>query len=312
MSAPSAFPAKKLLLSILTVESAKDLLKHRSFIILIFLILVADRFLHQQFSNSEIKAALSFSSWQDRLPQIIFHDLPVFIGDWLFQPITLAVFAGLFLFKQVVSLWPSSSLRRWHKSSSEAGMLSSLLGLKLPQFLWDLSALAILCSLVLLWGGLNFGWCYLWWQATGASAAAWVFLLMLVLVWPVVMAGLSYSSKLAVLQNGSFKQKFGLFLNLFRVPRLFFGSWLFFLARIILEMLFVAIIPLGALLYMDNVLLRTFLACLSITPSYSYLKMASFKYFLFIYSPYPLIQEEFKDYLLALSGRTPAMPAKML
>ena len=311
MEIDSVSSTKKLLWSILTVESAKDLLKHRSFVVLIFLILIADRLLHHQFSNSEIKAALSLASWQQHLPQLIFVDLPAFVGEWLFQPITLGIFAGLFLFKQVVSLWPSSSLRRWHCSSGEAGMLSSLMGLKLSQFVWDLSALAILCGLVLLWGGLNFGWCYLWWQQTGAGAAAWVFLLMLALVWPVVMAGLSFSSKLAVLQQGRFREKFALFLNLFRVPRLFFGSWLFFLARIILEALFVAIIPLSVMLYLDNILLRTFLACASITPSYSYLKMASFKFFLFIYSPYPLIQDEFRDYLHALSAdRSPRSSQK--
>ena len=305
----AVMPAKKMLLSILTVESVKDLLKHRSFVVLIFLILIADRILHHQFSTSELKSALSFSSWQVRLPEIIFIDLPAFVREWVFRIETLWIFLGLFLFKQVISLWPSSSLRRWHNSSGEAGMLNSLLGLKLPQFLWDLSALTILCGLVLVWGGLHFLWCYLWWRGTGSAAAAWAFLLMLALVWPVVMAGLSYSSKLAVLHHGSFSDKFGLFLNLFRVPRLFLWSWLFFLARIILEGLFVAIIPLSALIYLDNIVLRTFLACASITPSYSYLKMASFKFFLVIYSSYQLIQDEFKDYLEALNGRISVPPS---
>lgn len=290
-----------MLLSILTVESAKDLLKHRSFILLIFLILAADRLLRHNVDLSALKSSFSFATWQEQLPQIIFVDLPRLVGEWLFTPLALGVLAGLFVFKQVASLWPSSSLRRWHNSPGEQGLIKSLLGLKATQFLWDLTALTMLISLTLVWGGLNYAWCYAWWQEAGGALPAWCFVATLVVVWPVIMAGLSYSSKLAVLQNGTYADKFALYLELFKTPRIFCGSWLFFLARIILESLFVAIIPLGALLYIDNVLLRTLLACASITPSYSYLKMASFKFFLFIYSPYPLIQLEFKDYLTAMA-----------
>lgn len=293
--------SKKMLLSILTIESAKDLLKHRSFILLIFLILAADRFLRHSVDLSALKDSLTFASWQEQLPQIVFVDLPRLAGEWLFTPMSLALLAGLFLFKQVVSLWPSSSLRRWHNSRGDQGLLSSLFGLKATQFVWDLTALTMLIGITLSWGLFNFTWCYAWWQQSGTAFPAWCFVAMLVMVWPVIMAGLSYSSKLAVLQNGSYRDKFGLYLKLFKSPRIFFGSWLFFLARIILETLFVAIIPLSALIYLDNILLRTLLACASITPSYSYLKMASFKFFLFIYSPYPLIQLEFKEYLASMS-----------
>jgi hypothetical protein len=298
-------PSKKLLLSILTLESAKDLIKHRSFILLIFLILAADRVLRHYVDLSALKESLSFSAWQQQLPQIVFVDLPKLAWEWLFSPAALGLLAGLFLFKQVASLWPSSSLRRWHDTQKDQGLLSSLLSLRLTQFVWDLTALTMLIGITLLWSLLHFSWCYLWWQRTASVLPAWCFVAMLLMVWPVIMAGLSYSSKLAVLQNGSYRDKFGLYLQLFKSPRLFFGSWLFFLARIVLESLFVAIIPLGALIYLDNVLLRTLLACASITPSYSYLKMASFKFFLFIYSPYPLIQREFKEYLSAMAAERP-------
>ena len=302
MTNPPPKPSKKMLLSILTLESVKDLIKNKSFILLIFLILAADRLLRHYVDLSALKKSLSFSAWQEQLPQIIFVELPKLAGEWLFSPLALALLAGLFLFKQVVSLWPSSSLRRWHDTQQDQGLLGSLFSLRLTQFAWDLSALSILISITLGWGALHFFWCNLWWQQSGSVLPAWCFVAMLLAVWPVIMAGLSYSSKLAVLQNGSYGDKFTLYLQLFRNPRIFIGSWLFFLARIVLESLFVAIIPLGALIYLDNVLLRTLLACASITPSYSYLKMASFKFFLFIYSPYPLIQQEFKDYLAAMGG----------
>lgn len=295
-------PSKKMLLSILTLESVKDLIKNKSFILLIFLILAADRLLRHSVDLSALKKSLSFAAWQEQLPQILFVDLPKLVGEWLFSPLALAMLAGLFLFKQVVSLWPSSSLRRWHDTRQDHGLLGSLFSLRLTQFAWDLSALGILLSITFGWGGLHFFWCHLWWRQTGSALPAWCFVAMLLVVWPVIMAGLSYSSKLAVLQHGSYGDKFTLFLQLFYSPRVFIGSWLFFLARIILESLFVAIIPLSALIYLDNVLLRTLLACLSITPSYSYLKMASFKFFLYIYSGYPLIQQEFKEYLASMSA----------
>lgn len=303
MTEPTPKPSKKMLLSILTLESVKDLIKNKSFILLIFLILAADRLLRHFVDLSALKQSLSFAAWQEQLPQIIFIELPKLAGEWLFSPLALALLAGLFLFKQVVSLWPSSSLRRWHDTRQDQGLLGSLFSLRLTQFAWDLSALSILIGISLVWGGLHFFWCHLWWQKSGSTLPAWCFVAMLLAVWPVIMAGLSYSSKLAVLQSGSYGDKFALYLQLFCNPRVFIGSWLFFLARIVLESLFVAIIPLGALIYLDNVLLRTLLACASITPSYSYLKMASFKFFLFIYSPYPLIQQEFKDYLAAMNGR---------
>jgi len=302
MQTQPVLPTKKMLLAILTLESVKDLVKHRSFILLIFLILAADRILRHFVDLSALKESLSFSAWQEQLPQIIFIQLPQLVNEWLFSPLAFGLLAGLFLFKQVASLWPSSSLRRWHDTRKDQGLFGSLFSLRVSQFAWDLTALTMLIGITLGWGLLHFSWSYIWWQKTGSGLAAWCFVATLLMVWPVILAGLSYSSKLAVLQNGSYQDKFGLYLKLFSNRRVFFGSWLFFLARIILESLFVAIIPLGALIYLDNVLLRTLLACASITPSYSYLKMASFKFFLYVYSPYPLIQREFQSYLAQMDG----------
>jgi len=285
------------LLSILTLESLRDLFRHRSFVVLIFLVLAADRTLHHFASPESIKGMLDLSRWQQQLPQLLFVQLPELIGRWIFNPWILVVLAGLFLFKQVVSLWPSSSLRGWHRQTEKAGLLQSLFGLRLAQFSWDLLALMILSSFLVIWSLLHFAWCRAWWLAGGASMPAWIYLTLLGLAWPLILAGLSYSSKLAVLQGGSFRERFGLFFKLFYQPRVLLGSWLFYTCRLVLEILFVAVIPLGALLYLDNLVLRTLIACLSMTPSYSYLKMASFKFFLYIYSPYPLIQEEFRDYL---------------
>jgi hypothetical protein len=285
------------LLSILTLESVRDLFRHRSFLVLIFLVLAADRLLHHFVSPESLKHLLSLERWQEQLPHLVFVQFPELIGTWLFNPWTLAVLAGLFLFKQVVSLWPSSSLRGWHKQTGEGRLLQSLTSLKWSQFAWDLLALTCLSVFLACWGILHFSWCRIWWDLTDNAAAAWTFLALMGLAWPLVLAGLSYSSKLAVLQGGSFRERFGLFFKLFYQPQILFGSWLFYSCRLVLEILFVAVIPLGALLYLDNLVLRTLIASVSMTPSYSYLKMASFKFFLYLYSRYPLIQDEFRDYL---------------
>jgi hypothetical protein len=292
---------RKMLFSVLTIGSVRELVKHRSFFVLIFIVLIADKVLHSAFDFDSVKADISPAAIIGRLPEFLFVDLPQLIEQWLFTPTALAILCGLFLFKQVVSLWPSSSLRRWHNDNSNAGMLRSLLGLNLPQFCWDFCAIGILGSLVLIWSGLWYLPCYLWWRASGSVFPAWILLAVVVVVWPLIMAGLSYSSKLAVLHNGSFKQKFALFIKLFSNVRILIGSWIFFLARIIVEVIFVAVIPLGALLYLENPVIRVALICLSITPSYSYLKMASFKFFVFIYRLEPLVQLEFADYLEKLS-----------
>lgn len=294
--------SKGILLSILTIESAKDLVKHKSFIILIFFILIADHLLRSRFNLGHLKKSLSFSSIQSYLPEFLFSDLPSLLSEHLLSPSTLGILIGLFIFKQAVSLWPSSSLRRWHHNNENAGMMNSLLSLKITQIVWDFCALGILGALIALWGGISYLVCYRWWEATNATLAAWCFVANMGLLWPLIMAGLSFSSKLAVLQHGGFTDKFKLFLKLFSNRRILIGSWLFYLARIVLEMLFVAIIPVGALLYIDNPVLRTFLICASVTPSYSYLKMASFKFFLFIYYPYEAIKEEFHEYYQAMDS----------
>ena len=107
------------------------------------------------------------------------------------------------------------------------------------------------------------------------------------------MAAFSYSSKLAVLSRGSFSDKFRLYLLLFWNGRVFAGSYLFYSLRVLVELLFVALIPSGVLLFVENPFLRFPLAALSATPVYGFLKMASFKFFLVLFEPYPLVQAEF-------------------
>jgi hypothetical protein len=134
------------------------------------------------------------------------------------------------------------------------------------------------------------------WQQTHSTASLFFLAGLLFLGAPLGMAGFSYSSKLAVLSRGSFAEKLRLFYLLLTDWRVFWTSWVFFLARIMLETIFVALIPAGAILLIDHFWIRLPIAAVSATPVYAYLKMASFKFFLFTYGRFPLVREEYRAY----------------
>ena len=58
------------------------------------------------------------------------------------------------------------------------------------------------------------------------------------LILPMIMAGFSYSSKLAVISKGSFREKLALFFKFIISPRIAGWSWLFYTARLIVEAIF--------------------------------------------------------------------------
>ncbi|MDX2469555.1 MAG: hypothetical protein QNL04_03145 [SAR324 cluster bacterium] len=287
----------------------KDLLKYKSFFLLVFLLFVADRaiklFVKVDRSQLQIPSLTALSSdIESALPKLanyIFLELPNLLFGLLSDPRTFGVLIGLFLMKQAISLWPSSDMRRMHRLEREAfGLFTSLKALKWDQLLWDAIALSLLIVLGLLWSAVSFFFASQIWGGGLNSNAHLVSLVSLSFFigsfLPLGFAGLSYSSKLAVINQGTFQEKFLLFLLLFTDKRVFFQSYLFFSLRLILEVFFVAIVPAGALFYMENPFLRILVAGLSATPVYSFVKMASFKFFLFAYQPYDLVQGEYGSY----------------
>ena len=112
--------------------------------------------------------------------------------------------------------------------------------------------------------------------------------------------GLFLFLKLAVLRRSGFEEKRRLFFCLFLKPRVMLMSWIFFLFRILISLIFVLIVPIGVLLSVENLPLRILLASLSAAPAYSYVKMATFKFFLEVYRPYPEIRREYPEYFEAL------------
>lgn len=288
----------KKLLHILFSQSLKDLFKYKSFFLLIFVLILADRLLKYISKSNQLTFSLpKFEKLSIQAAAYLFEEFPGVLMDWITDYRTLLVMIVLFLFKQLISMWPSSDMRRMHrKERGTFGLAASLLVIQGKQVAWDALAVGTMVLLTGLWMlcayicGL-----YAWNQYQGVYSL-FIFAGITSLILPITMAGFSFSSKLAVISKGNFKEKLGLFFQLLRSIRVFTGAWLFFTFRIAVEAIFVVILPVFILWTMDNPILRIAIAGAIATPFYSFLKMASFKFFLFIYKPYPLVENEYSAY----------------
>ena len=284
------------LIHILVVDSIRDLIRYKSFFLLVALLLIADRALR---SYVEIRPeGFEFPSSRELgiAADWLFLQAPNLVSEWLLDWRTLLIGGCLFAAKQLTSMWPTMDMRKMHRS--EGGrwrILKSLQSLRWSQFAWDACAVGIVVGIGGVWAGT--GWTIgreIWIQ----SNSPFSLLLpvgMVGVIWPLGMAGFSYSSKLAVLSNG-FPTKLKLFSELLKSRRVFWYSWLFYLARILISLLFVLLIPILSLLTVENFFIRILIASISAAPAYSYVKMASFKFFLEVYRPYPEVVAEYQSY----------------
>ena len=298
------------LITILLAHSLKDLFKHKSFFLLIFILAFADRGLKILKNTYHFELGLpSLTQLDIETVRFIFEQLPSVILEALMDIRVLAILIGLFFLKQIISLWPSSDMRRMHRSERAGfGIWASLTAIRWQQILWDAIALATLGSLVGIW---CLAWFLihrlLWWLH---PSLIWGLSLGCVtaIIFPTVLAGFSYSSKLAVISRGRFSEKLALFYKLFTDTRLALWSWIFYAARLVVEVIFVAAIPAYILLTLDTFLLRIILAAALATPVYSYLKMASFKFFLVVYEKFELVRQEYQTYYRMLADMEEKRP----
>ena len=286
------------LLRVLTVNSGRDLIKYKSFFVLIFGLIALDRVVHHwlpaQRPDLDINTLKGYSQ---PTAVYIFDTFPQVLIDWLTDYRALIVIAGLFALKQIISLWPSSDMRRMHRQEREKfGLVAALAAIRWHQVVWDVVAVATICGVLGVWSLMVFLLTRKGWHLN--HDPLWLLILtgLLFLAAPIGMAGFSYSSKLAVISKGRFGEKLRYFYLLFTNWRVFWSSWMFFLARILVETVFVLAIPTFAILFMDNFWVRMLIAALSATPVYAYLKMASFKFFLITYGRYPLVRDEYRSY----------------
>ena len=291
----------KRLLNILVIDSIRELIRYKSFFLLVALLILLDRLLRHysakiqfQFDRGNLLDYQWLAIWT-------YETFPGEMIGMLLNWKLWAVAMGLFFFKQLTSMWPSSDMRLMHrKEGGTFRIFNSLRSIQGAQILWDALAISTVGVIGLIWSGTGYlmGW---WnWYEWRHPAALLPPLLMAGIFWPVGMAGFSYSSKLAVLRRSGFAEKRRLFFCLFLKPRVMLMSWIFFLFRILISLIFVLIVPIGVLLSVENLPLRILLASLSAAPAYSYVKMATFKFFLEVYRPYPEIRREYPEYFEAL------------
>jgi hypothetical protein len=286
------------LIRILLNHSVRDLFKYKSFFLLIFVLIIADRLL--RYLTAPYRAGVQVPEIRTlslEAARFVFVDLPGWAWPWLFDIRLLLLMVGLFFFKQLISMWPSSDMRRMHRLERGGfGLLSSLIAIQGRQVVWDAAAVGSIVLVVGAWTVVSYLIGLLIWQAVPSALPLLVFGGLAALSAPIAMAGFSFSSKLAVLSKGRFGEKLSLFFKLFTDKRVFIAAWLFFLARIVIELLFVVIVPVAIILTLDIFWLRILLAGLIATPLYSFLKMASFKFFLQLFRPFPLVRAEYQDY----------------
>jgi hypothetical protein len=286
------------LATLLLADSAKDLFRYKSFFLLIFALILADRILKKTVAAD--RSALHLPALEKAGAQsarYVFKELPDAVLNLLTDYRTFLILGGLFLLKQLISMWPSSDMRRMHRRERTGfGLIGSLAALRWDQVLWDAVAVGSICAVTGLWALVAFILCRGLWTASPGAGPLLLLAAAVGLFMPVTMAGFSFSSKLAVLHRGAFGEKLVLFFRLLTDLRFLRRCWLFFLARIAAESLFVVAIPAAVLLLVDLYWLRILAAGLLATPVYSYLKMVTFKFFLAVYSDTPLVRQEYAAY----------------
>jgi hypothetical protein len=288
----------KRLLNIVLVHSLKELFKYKSFFLLVFVLILADRvlkkFVRTDFTHLKLFEIRQFTTDSARY---IFQEMPADLWQISTDYRTFLIVAGLFLLKQIISLWPSSDMRRMHRNERGAfGIFLSLAAIRWDQVLWDAIAVSTICGIFAAWATAGFTVAQPVWSVRQDAATLLVYGCFVALFLPLGMAGFSFSSKLAVIRQGTFSEKLGLFFRLLWAKEILVPAWLFFAARLVIEVVFVVAIPLVVLLTVEAFWIRILTASLLGTPVYSYLKMASFKFFLEVYRPYTLVQGEFGAY----------------
>jgi hypothetical protein len=286
------------LLRILVIDSISDLIRYKSFLVLVAALIAVDRAVRVWFPVD--RHALGMPNWRQLAldaSAYVFGELPAAVGRLLGDYRVLVTLTVLFLMKEVISLWPSSDMRRMHRGEREgSSVLASLAILRWGQVAWDACAAGSLVTVTVVWCGVWYALFRGLWLASPSTVWLLLWVGALAAFGPVFLAGMSYSSKLAVIAQGGFAEKLWLFYRLFLDWGVFWRSWALFAIRLIIEGVFVAILPAGALLAIDNLWMRLLVASLIAAPAYSYVKMASFKFFLEVYRKYPRVHDEFREY----------------
>ena len=285
---------------ILVTDSARDLIQVKSLFGLLLFLLLIDRVLKFALRSSEGSQSSIPALWHTisaNLPDWVFGHGVDMLLERLVDPRSILIALLLFVLKELLSLWPTSAMRRLHREEGRGfGIVASLVALRWRQILWDFSAVGVTTLVVSGWILLVWLIASRLWIATGWAGWAWFFAVAAALVLSLGMAAFSFSSKLAVLSTGTRNEKMRWFLRLFYFPPLLFPAWLFFIVRATLEAAAFAALPTLLHFSIESVWLRLLLGTLVAAPVYSYLKMVSFKLFLELYRDCPFVFSEYREY----------------
>ena len=151
----------KRLLNILVIDSIRELIRYKSFFLLVALLILLDRLLRIY------SAKIQFQFYRGNLLDYqwlaiwTYETLPGEIMGMLLNWKLWAVAMGLFFFKQLTSMWPSSDMRLMHrKEGGPFRIINSLRSIQGAQILWDALAISTVGVIGLIWSGSGYlmGW----------------------------------------------------------------------------------------------------------------------------------------------------------
>ncbi|MBI5551013.1 MAG: hypothetical protein HY911_05840 [Desulfobacterales bacterium] len=283
-------------LKFITLQPLTDLLNYKSFLLLMFFLCCADRLIKLIKGAYHLNLKLPpFWRMDPELSARMLFKFPGLIWKQMGAEHLMLAVAGLFLLNKLLWLWPASDLRRMHRNARGRfaifGSLRSI-GWKAPA--WYCLALPVWCAVIAGWCAVCFYICRFGWQRHPSGGWAWVLGIILGVTLPWIWAGFSFASKLAVNAAGSSLEKIGLLFKTVSAWPVAWRAWLFYLAWMGLELLFISLTTTFILSKITPGNLRMLLAIVLATPFYAYLETASFKIFLVVFKDYPAIRQDYE------------------
>ena len=283
---------------ILLIHPIAHLFQFKSFSLVILLLCLADRTIKLIKGTYHLNLKLP-PFWRvapDVSAKLLFT-FPGMIVKQMGNPRVMAILLGIFFAKKILLLWPNSDMRRMHlRQRTPWAPLTALGAIRPKQLLWYVLAQGAWCAAIGALDGIAYtigrwGWHY--WPSQGWL---WGFGLFAALMIPLALAGFSFSSKLALNAMGTFWEKGRLLLKVISNWPIAWRAWLFFLAWIVVEALFIAGTTIFILAKIRADAVRFIVAALLDTPFYAYLEMAAFKLFLLLYQRFELVRQEYECY----------------
>lgn len=278
----------------------KNLVQYKSFLFLMLLLCVAERTIKHLKSIYHLNVKLpAFWRMSADTSAFMLFQFPDMVVKKMSDPRLIAMIAALFLLKKALTLWPASDMRRMHREErGRFGLVAAVGAIGWRQWSWFFAALLVWCGLVAGWFLLCFTVCRFGWRQYPNSGWLWGLGISIALTMPLVLAGFSFSSRLAVQTGGTMARKLVLLLKTCTSWRVVWRAWLFFLAWIVVEALFISGTTIYVLTKIEHGAVRFAMAAILATPFYAYLELAAFKLFLVAFETFPVVRQEYENYFV--------------